>query len=75
MNNSNPSIDPQGGSLIWDTEYHDVKVRCFYNTYAQGIGIVSVYCNGADITALVQGAIIALWEEEIEEYYIQGAQP
>lgn len=57
--------------LQWATEYHNVPVLCFYNNYANGVGIVSVFHNGADITNIVDPTLIALWEREIEDNFMK----
>lgn len=62
-------IDTYDSELEWVTEYHDVKVLCFYNNYASGVGIVSVFHNGNDIMNIIDPTIIALWENEITEAY------
>lgn len=60
-----PDFDPQGGEHKWRTEYNKVPLLCFYNKYDTGYGVVSVYCNGFDITEMLHNDVIEYLNEEI----------
>lgn len=60
-----PDFDPQGGEHKWRTEYNKVPLLCFYNKYDDGYGVVSVYCNGYDITEMLDNDVLEHISHEI----------